>query len=406
MKYDICVIGGGASGLAAAVTAGGSGKRVLVIEKKNRCAAKVAASGNGRCNLSNLKCEDWSKTSAFFSSIGLVMRSDPEGRIYPYSEDGRDVADCLIRAARAGGAEIVTDAEVLSVSAHAGGGFRIETKRGEFESSKVLIASGGKAAPKFGTTGDGFRIARSLGHTVSRLSPVLTAVETEDTVRSLAGVRAKCEAKLFENGTMKFSERGEVQFTDYGLSGICIFDMSRFMDIPGGMTIEDGFGSYEIELDLAPAFPESELARAIAQNTGIADGPALMNSIIKKPLAEYVFARACSAPEGDAGGTYSDTEVDTNSDSDVYAGVDIPGRLAAELKGLAFRPKKLRGWDHAEVTRGGVPQEEVDDETMESKIVPGLYFAGEVLDYDGPTGGYNLQHAWITGIKAGRAMAE
>lgn len=412
MKYDICIIGGGAAGFAAAVTAGGHGRSVIVIEKKEKCCAKVAASGNGRCNLSNINCDDWSKTSGFFSSIGLLMRSDSEGRIYPYSEDGRDVAECLLRAARSRGVKILTDAEVYSVSHSVGevsgdapgkasgetaGGagasgaspeasgetFIVKTKRGEYEATKVLIASGGKAAPKLGTTGDGYRLAKSLGHSVTKLSPVLTAVETEHPVKRLSGVREKCDVRLYEDENLKFSERGEVQFTDYGLSGICVFNMSRFMDIPEGMALENGLTVYDIELDLAPDFSESDLARVLSQNASLAEGPGMMCSIVKKPLAEYIFETVCGG-EGSAS----------------------PESLAAALKALRFKPRKLRGWDHAEVTRGGVPLYEIDPQTMESIIVPGLYFAGEILDYDGQCGGYNLQHAWMTGIKAGRAMAE
>lgn len=384
-RRDICIIGGGASGLAAAVEAGmaGFGHRVILLEKRRGTGSKICASGNGRCNLSNEACPDVRLTLEFFGRIGVLTRTDEAGRIYPYSEEAADVERALRTAAERLGVAVLVNTAVTGLEKD-DGGFTVTaetTRDGKKEirfisAKKVLVATGGKAAPKLGTTGDGYTMARKLGHRVNSPVPVLTAIEVTENVSVLSGVREKARASLFRDGKCIFCEDGEVQFTRDSLSGICIFNMSRFLKLGKGKTLKDGFKEYEIYLDFMPEFSPAQVEDFLREQgeRGLS-GESALNSVVKEKLARAVAGRILS---------------DENP--------------ARQIKALKFTPKMPKGWETAQVTRGGVALSEVDEITMESKKVPGLYFAGEVLDCDGPCGGFNLNHAWITGIKAGRGL--
>lgn len=381
-KYiDICIIGAGASGLAAAITAasqkGISTKEssILVIEKKDGPGKKIIASGNGRCNLSNANLPSWKDTSKFFESLGVVTMEESEGRLYPYSEDSKDVVRALENKCQELGVNFEFSTCVESVEKQ-GNRFIVKTNKSIVTCKKLLIASGGKAAPKLGTIGDGYTFAKNLGHKVTKLVPVLTAIEANPRPEALKlhGVRAKAEAKLTYKNKELFAEKGEVQFIKDGLSGICIFNMSRHLLVPEGKTYKDGFTDYKIYLDFAPLMTEEELAKHF-ENLGEMPLCDKLNSLVKRPLALYL-----------AEGTNSDLA------------------LARKLKNTEFQPTGAKGWDFAQVTKGGVSLDEINKETMESLIVKNLYFSGEVLDYDGPCGGYNLENAWSSGIKCGKGM--
>lgn len=377
-KYDVCIIGGGASGLVAAIRVKDlkPDASVVVLEKLWQVGRKVAASGNGRCNLSNVECPDWERTSAFFSNIGLLTRIDEAGRIYPYSEDGRDVVNLLKKACEARGVEIMMGRPVTRLQAVDSGGFKISADFNkpkayrpkpedvpiELEATCVLIATGGKSKPEFGTTGDGYSFARELGHSVTPLIPALTGIMTEEDTKGadLTGIRQKALVVLKDSGNIVFQDQGEVQFTDYGLSGICIFDMSRFLE-------GKDFSKYTIEVDFVPEIGMDELYELVLQ-----DG---LTSIVKGPIAKVI--------------------------KDKTFGSDEPW---VQLKGLTFHPNGLRGWDMAQVTKGGVPLSEVDEHTGESSITPGIFFSGEMLDVDFRCGGFNLQNAWSSGLRAAEGM--
>lgn len=384
-RRDICIIGGGASGLAAAVEAGmaGFGHRVILLEKRQGTGSKIRASGNGRCNLSNEACPDVRITLEFFGRIGVLTRTDEAGRIYPYSEEAADVERALRTAAERLGVAVLVNTAVTGLEKD-DGGFTVTaetTRDGKKEiwfmsAKKVLVATGGKAAPKLGTTGDGYSMARKLGHRVNSPVPVLTAIEVTENVSALSGVREKARASLYRDGKCIFCEDGEVQFTKDSLSGICIFNMSRFLKLGKGKTLKEGFKEYEIYLDFMPEFSPAQVEDFLReQDKRGLSGESALNSVVKEKLARAVAGRILS---------------DENP--------------ACQIKALKFTPKMPKGWETAQVTRGGVALSEVDEITMESRKVPGLYFAGEVLDYDGPCGGFNLNHAWITGIKAGRGL--
>ena len=377
--YDICIIGGGASGLAfaAEVSRLAPGISMFIIEKNDVLGRKILSTGNGRCNLSNMICPGHDEVLKFFDSIGVITRTDDAGRIYPYSEDARDVADALSQAVIRSGAEIMTgtvctgcsfdEKEMLyETSAKAG------DREFSITSRKVVLAAGGKAAPKLGTTGDGYRIAKKFYHTVTKLAPALTAVETHEDLKSLSGVRAKVRLSLIVHGGSIFEEDGEIQFTDYGISGICVFNMSRFMEIPEGRTLINGFDDYAAEIDF---MPDTRDVRKLLEDRPAED---MLRSIVKKPVAEMILEKTKGDPE----------------------------MTAWLLKHFMVHPSGLRGWDHAEITRGGIPLKEIKMDRMESKYFPGLFLIGEIIDFDGPCGGFNLQNAWETGLRAARAAAE
>lgn len=378
MKVDICIIGGGAAGLIAAIFAkeNNPASKVLILEKKNHVGKKIIASGNGKCNLSNEACEDAAETKDFFRKIGVLTRTDNEGRIYPHTEDSRTVRDALLQRATSLGVQVKTSAEVVSISMTKG--FVIDTGSSQFEASKILIATGGKAGPQCGSTGDGFRFAKTFGHKVTKLVPVLTAVEIKESLESLAGIRAKGEVRLEFSGKEVFREAGEIQFTKDGISGICVFNLSRFMMIPVGKSFADGFDEYKIYIDFYPEFTEDEMSEIIASRRGMGfSDDKMADFLLKQPLADFI---------------------------ETMSGMN-EGECVKLIKNFPLSPKNTKGWNFAQATHGGVTLDEINMETMESSLVSGLYFAGEVIDYDGPCGGYNLQNAWTTGAKAGIAMA-
>ena len=387
--YDICIIGGGAAGLACAAEAAKlvPGISIFIVEKNDVLGRKILSTGNGRCNLSNVACPGHEKVLRFFDSIGVITRTDGEGRIYPYSEDAKDVADALTDAVIKSGADVMTGAVCTSCSydedehlyetqISVKGDDGKQQKEFSIISKRVLLSAGGKAAPKLGTTGDGYRIARKFYHTVTKLAPALTAVETHEDLSSLAGVRAKVRITLISHGGSLFEEDGEVQFTDYGISGICVFNMSRFMEIPEGRTLINGFDDYAVEIDFLPETRDAAalVKERIKNGAGTDD---VLRSVVKQPVAEMILEKTGGEPE-------------------------MTGWL---LKHFMVHPSGVKGWDHAEITRGGIPLQEIKMDRMESKYYPGLFFAGEIIDFDGPCGGFNLENAWETGLRAAAAIA-
>lgn len=377
---DICIIGAGASGLAAAVTAAREKPdlSVVILEKKETPGKKLAATGNGKCNLTNIKCDGAAETLMFFDTLGILTRTDEEGRVYPYCSQAKDVVYALVQAAEAAGVEIRTGCTVEKVEKTAEG-FLLKTNQGQVKAGKLLIASGGKSFPEFGTSGDGYIFAKSLGHTVGRLAPILTGIETSENLKSIKGVRVKALVKLLKDGKLLEQEFGEVQFNEDGISGICVMNLTRYIKLEEGESFREGIGRYQIQMDLVPEMDQLQLEFLLKRRTELhfTEPEDLLLSILPQKLRSFVVG-----------------EQKINL-----------CKLANLLKNFPLSVKGTKGWKQAQCTSGGVLLEELDLVAMESRIHEGLYFTGEVIDYDGPCGGYNLQNAWETGIKAGRAMA-
>jgi predicted Rossmann fold flavoprotein len=373
-------MGGGAAGMAASVAAArvlsragdvahtGAGA-VLCLEKNGEPGRKLLATGNGHCNFSNIACEDADDILLFFRELGILTRREADGRIYPYSGQASAVRDALGEEMKRIGVDLRCDSPVKSVR-RAGGYFEIETRRGELlHALALVIATGGKAGPQYGCAGDGYAFARGFGHSVVSPLPALVRMVCDEGQRrrlsEIKGVRAKCEAALWMGRSELARATGEVQFTEDGLSGICIFDLSK------SMRMKDR-GVCRVELDFAPGIEEGALVGLLSESRA-----ASLSGIVPAKLAALIGKETGYNPQA----------------------------AAHMLKRMEFPISGTKGWKDAQVTSGGVPLAEVGADTMESRLVSGLYLAGELLDYDGLCGGFNLNWAFGTGLKAGLAAA-
>lgn len=356
-KYDVCILGGGAAGLAAAAELDKNLKTCL-CDRNKILGRKILATGGGRCNITNASCSHKDMTLDFFKSLGMELYSDEEGRYYPYSNQASDVVRVLEEKAEANNVDIMTEFSVERIihkEAGVLGGkdiFLISDGKKTIEAEHLILATGGKAAPIMGTTGDSYRFARDLGHSVDKIYPILTGIECGD-LKDIKGIRAKGKVSLYRNNECVKSETGEVQFNEDGISGICVMNLTLYITLDKGENIKDAMKKYSVVLDLAPDFTEEEIS--IRESSF---------GILSYRLAKRV-------------------------------GIDKIKRWKLPVKGV-------KGWKTAQCTGGGIPLYEVDMESMESKLVKNLYVAGELLDIQGPCGGYNLQNAWETGLKAAR----
>lgn len=399
---DIIIVGGGAAGLAAAITAAGRGCRVTVAERLDRVGKKLLSTGNGRGNLGSehiapgdyvtgapevlealLRDMPPEKTTDFFARLGLLFTRE-EGRIYPQCMQASMLLDVLLLALRQRDVRVECGAHIRSVRGEKGG-FFLETEDGRrLEGKKLILAAGGRAAPKLGSDGSGFSLARSLGHTVTPLSPGLTALCCDmKHAPGLKGIRARCRVGLHNWDLCVEETEGEVQFTDYGLSGIPAMQLSNHLP-------RAGKGAWA-EVDLFPQWNAGKMLAGLRRRREIWGEEPLENFLlgtVHKRLAFCVLKNAGLAPLSRKCSTLADAELE---------------RLCRGLKAWRFPITGVRGWDEAQVTCGGVPLDEIEPATLESRKTPGLYLAGEVLDAAGTCGGYNLHWAFCTGICAGES---
>ena len=379
---SITVIGGGPSGMTAAISAARQGtSKVRLIEKNSVLGRKLLATGNGRCNLTNLNCSDAEGTLRFFDGLGLLTRSEAEGRVYPYSEQAAAVQEALINELIGRKVEILCDKEVKAVE-RLKSGFRIITGEEGILSEAVILATGGKAGPQYGSTGDGYRFAKAFGHHVARLMPSLVQIVSDQPFfKDLKGVRAKGQAELIREGKTVDREIGEIQFTEDGLSGICIFNLSR----------EYVHGDI-IRIDLFPEYSNEALEEILTdrrKTLGGRDLPQFFSGMLHKKLIPVILAGLSLDGRLKAGGLTRE---------------DLAGTVRL-LKSWEIPVTGTKGWKEAQVTAGGIDLAEIDLTTMESRLAPNFYFAGEILNVDEKCGGYNLQWAWFSGLTAGRAAA-
>ena len=406
----ILVLGGGAAGLAAALAAAQTAKgsaRITVLDRNAKVGKKLLATGNGRCNLDNrditperyftsspkalrrlLSAVDEAAPLAWFESLGLYPRTDEAGRVYPYSNQAADVLALLEHHLSRLGVEVRTGCTVQSLSQSRGGyAVQIETEAGRetLRADAVICAMGGDAGPQFGTDGFGTRFAAQCGGRTEPLYPCLTALQCAKPNKTLAGIRAKAAASLLDGSCVLATETGEVQFTDYGLSGICIMQLSGLL-APGRSPKAPA-----VELDLFPALDEAELTALFrshaAQTAG--DSPAgFWLGLLNRKLGCAVWSAAGLR--------------DGNAPAVLTAGQWQ--KLAHTAKHWRFEGLTPCGWKQAQVTGGGLSLREVDAH-FQFQGCPGLYFVGETLDCAGSCGGFNLHWAFGSGIAAGRDAA-
>ncbi len=401
---NIAVIGGGASGMMAALRAGDQGARVTVFERQARVGRKLLATGNGRCNLTNLsplaphyhgEDPDFSLPALsalpaeaaleYFRSLGLVTLAEPSGRVYPYSDQAGSVVDVLRFALERRGVELLTGAEVQRIR-RTPQGFSLKLPEGERTFDRVVVACGGAAGAKLGGTMSGYQLLRSLGHKCTRLWPSLVQIRSGyPRLPSLKGIRAQCRAEIFRDGRLFAADSGEIQFTELGLSGPLIFGISR--DVCAEK------GDWECRLDLLPQFSPEEATDLLRhRRDSLPDllTEDLFTGILHNRLGR-VLAQELGLRLPEPLRTLSDCQLD---------------RAAETAKCFSLSLTEPLGMDAAQVTAGGILTRDFDPVTLESRLVPGLYACGEVLDVDGDCGGYNLQWAWSSGYAAGTAAGK
>ena len=413
LRGDILIIGGGPAGMAAAISAKRSNSKidVVLIEKNEIMGRKLRATGNGRCNITNVNAEGYSEVISFLSSLGIVTKSNENGFLYPVSESAADVSELLELRLKQLGVKVYTGVTALEVSyASDKTEFVTSVSMGDASSqgksanalkctaysSALVIAVGGKSAPVYGSTGEGYRWLRGLGHTVTRLVPSLAPIECGGAdLSKLSGTRVHAEAKLFKNSKEIHREYGEIQFTKFGLSGICIFNLSKMMRFEPG----DTFSSFEIVLDLCREIDLGDVLKCAAERNG-----SIRNeSFVSEKLVD-VFKTVFK--EGVALEIIRQAGFKADEDSLVLSSEEARDKLVASASALKFQPTGQKGWKEAQCTSGGVVESEVDQSSFESNLVKNLYIVGEVLDYDGFCGGYNLNHAFLSGKRSGAAVAD
>ena len=394
----IGIIGGGAAGMAAALAASeNENVQVVLLERQARVGRKLAATGNGRCNLTNLHANEGgyhgdqpgfasvalekynvTETLRWFRRLGLFTVAEASGRVYPYSDQANSVVDVLRFALERQNIRLETGFEVEKVK-KTGETFHIEGAEGTLECDKLIIACGGLAGTKLGGSMAGYKLLRSFGHKCTKLRPTLVQLKSSWAgAASLKGVRANCHARIFRDGSLFAESTGELQFTEYGLSGPVIFEISR--------DVCQGRGEWICKLDLLPGVSEAELKEALmGRRTSNLPVSELLTGILHNRLGRVLTQSV---------GISSYVPVSQLEEEEISA-------VCGAVKGFEVGLTEPMGMDSAQVTAGGIVTDEFDPETMESKLVPGLYACGEVLDIDGDCGGYNLQWAWSSGRLAG-----
>ena len=403
---SVAVVGGGPAGQMAAITAAQNGHRVTLLEKNEKLGKKLYITGKGRCNVTNDGGRDgffanvirnprflysayaaFSERDmmAFLEKNGCPVKVERGQRVFPVSDKSSDVQRALDRALKAAGVTIRLNADVKEILTRDGAVSGLRTDRGAEAFHRVILTTGGLSYPSTGSTGAGFEMAKALGHTVTPLYPSLVPLDTvESWPFALSGVTLKnVRLTVKRGGKVVCSEQGEMLLTHFGVSGPLVLTASAYI-------AEEPAGA-ELSIDLKPAIPEEELharlQRLIQENPKKAVGGAF-SGVLPTRLLDAVFDQAHIRPWAPAS---SFTREQRQA-------------MVSALKGMPLTVKGTRPFSEAVVTRGGVSVKEVKPSTMESKIVPGLFLAGEILDVDAFTGGFNLQIAWSTGALAGGSI--
>ena len=398
----VAVIGGGAAGMMAAVTAASEGARVILLEHKDRIGKKILSTGNGRCNFTNTHQEPlcynsenplfpWSviekfdaqKTVSFFLQLGVYSKNR-NGYLYPNSDQASAVLDAFRMELDRLHVDVRTGVHIRGIDPGKKG-FVIRADQEKVRADRVILCTGSKAAPATGSDGSGCDLAKQLGN---RLIPVLTALVERrcegDFFKAVAGVRVNGSISLWTEGECIAKDTGEIQLTDYGISGIPVFQVSRYAS-------KLLYEKKEVTavLDFMPDFTEKQTGAFLSARAKMRpEKPAdmFLIGLFHKKLSELWIKQSC-IPRDKTAGDMTAEEIE---------------RFVQCIKNFRLRVTAANPYEKAQVCCGGIDTEEVDPGTLESRYVPGLYFAGEILDVDGMCGGYNLQWAWSSGYVAGK----
>lgn len=405
MKADGIVIGGGPAGMFAAITAAEQGKKVLLLEKNHRLGKKLLITGKGRCNVTNhctgqevlqntprngrflfsaMAAFPPEKTYAFFESHGCPLKVERGNRVFPVSDCAQSVLDCLQNELRRLHVTVSEErvTEILTAEGRVTG---VRTDRGSHEAEWVILATGGVSYPATGSTGDGYRMAEALGHTIVPQEGSLVPLEAEEDCKQMQGLSLRnVGVKLLgAKGKVLYQDFGELLFTHFGVSGPTVLSASCHMKGEGCRLL----------LDLKPALDEAKLDARILRDLEMYQNRAMENALtdlLPRSMIPVVLRRLEIAP---------DMQANSLTKQKRRALVELLKAFPVEI--LGKRPVS-----EAIITSGGVKVSEINPKTMESKLVPGLYFAGEIIDCDAYTGGFNLQIAWATAYAAAGSAAE
>lgn len=400
--HDVLIVGGGASGLMAALSARERGAGVCILEKNPRVGKKILATGNGRCNFTNVGASpsDYNHpefvspafsafgpgpTVGFFGRLGIVPKVEDLGKAFPLSEQASSVLDVLLYRIRETGIEIVSEAPANEISFR-DGLFSVSTPQGTYGGKTLVLAAGGKAMPASGSDGSGLRLAESLGHRITPVFPSLVKLRLSSPhLKGLDGVKLPGTVRLLSRGAVLGEETGDVLFTDYGISGPPVLQLSRKANalLFAGEPVL-------LRVILVPSLSRVQIAARFNEKPDMPAEFALVG-LLHKRLIPAVLKEAGIAK------------------LNVPCSALLPGQIekvAGLLSGWDFPVTGSLGFEEAQMTAGGVDTRDVDPTTLESRRIPGLFFAGEILDVDGPCGGFNLQWAWSSGRLAGSRAAE
>ena len=407
MACDVLVIGGGLAGMIAAITAAKAGKHVILLEKNDRLGKKLLITGKGRCNVTNNCTADEvlkntprngkflfsamaafppEKAMQFFEEAGCALKTERGNRVFPTTDRSQTVLDALQRELKHAGVTVKT-AKVLSIEQGDGGVAGAVTSAGFFEAKKIILATGGASYPATGSTGDGYQFARLLGHTVVEPQGSLVPLETAGTdAPDMQGLALKNVAVKLLNpkGKAVYKDFGEMLFTHFGISGPVVLSASAHIGKGDG---------WKLSIDLKPALEEHKLDDRILRDLDMYQNRSMENALtdlLPRSMIPVVLRRI---------GVEGSLQANSFTKQNRRALVELLKNFTLEITGK-------RPVSEAIITSGGIKCGEIDPKTMESKKVPGLYFAGEIIDCDAYTGGFNLQIAWATGVAAGKAAAE
>lgn len=400
---NVIVIGGGAAGLMAAYAAASRGQRVVLLEKNEKLGKKIYITGKGRCNVTN-DCppEEFlanvvrggkfltraayafppSRTMAFFEEQGLPLKVERGNRVFPVSDHASDVTKTLERACLRAGVEIRLGEAVLEIERRENAVCAVRTQKARCECDSVIVATGGLSYPSTGSTGDGYSFAEAMGHSCVPRVPSLVGIELAEDVSAAQGISLKNAVLTAKRGKKTvMSEMGELLFTHYGVSGPLVLTLSALVN-------RISLSEISLSIDFKPALDEKKLEERLLRDFAERKNEMMKNvmrGLLPSGLNELVL-RAARASGGKQANSVTKEE---------------RRAILTALKAFPLTPTKLRGYEEAVVTSGGVELKEIDPATMESKLVKGLFFCGEVLDCDAFTGGFNLQIAFCTGYMAG-----
>jgi len=403
MSNKIAIIGAGASGLVAAIVAARRGAKIHVYEKNNKIGKKILATGNGRCNVTNQHIElsnyhgskpsfvnpainhfNASTCKAFFAELGVELVEGQRGRLYPRSLQSSSIVELLVYECKRLHVEFFLETKVESISKNSKG-FSLHVEGKSLRVDKVLVATGGLAMPTLGSCDSGYEFAKIFGHTIVPTHPSLVQLVCKEDLKPISGVKVEGSIEVYEDGQTKTHASGDILFTNYGISGSAILDISRV--VSHSLLYKRAL---HVKIDLLPEYSKEQLKNLLKKRQKHSNGKSValwLDGFINSKLARFI-----------------EKSLHVKSSDDLN-NKELT-KLVYILKNITLHVDDTKGFKTAEVTAGGVNTQDINSQTMESKLQRGLFFSGEVIDIDADCGGYNLHWAWASGMSAGNNIGQ